>query len=277
VPVNKYADSCHYCGRGVPAGDGEIFRMSGQWATAHPACVPPVVAPRRGDHDGWHRQRLASFDLETTGPQPSQDRVVTAAICDTHAPTRTWLVDPGVDIPAEATAVHHVTTEHARADGTRPEQALTEIAAVLDGLAEQGVPVIVFRAAYDLTLLECDLSRHGLPALRQDLLVIDPFVLDRHLDTDRMGSRRLGDMCTHYGITLTGAHTADGDAGATLELAKAIAACYPEVAGMHLSELHQAQIRWHAEQASTLQRILRRKGSAEVVNADWPRERTASH
>ena len=41
--------------------------------------------------------------------------------------TLTWLVNPGIDIPAEASAIHGITTERAQAEGMDPAEAAEEI------------------------------------------------------------------------------------------------------------------------------------------------------
>ena len=99
---------------------------------------------------------------------PRHDRIVTAAlITRTGAgePTvRTWLIDPGMPIPAAA-RVHGITTEHAQAYGMQPADALAEIADVLASALAAGIPVVGFNVQYDLTILEAELARHGLPTL----------------------------------------------------------------------------------------------------------------
>ena len=69
----------------------------------------------------WH-QRLGVFDLETTGIDVESARIVTAhvGLLDETGQVlhrRDWILDPVVEIPAEATAVHGITTERARQDG----------------------------------------------------------------------------------------------------------------------------------------------------------------
>lgn len=69
----------------------------------------------------WTRGLLASFDLETTGTDPFEARMVQASVMVIGANfgvvARRWLVNPGVEIPAEAAAIHGITTERARAEG----------------------------------------------------------------------------------------------------------------------------------------------------------------
>lgn len=54
---------------------------------------------------------LIVVDCETTGLDPASDRVVEVAWCWAKDPRRcaSRLVDPGIPIPAEASAVHHLT------------------------------------------------------------------------------------------------------------------------------------------------------------------------
>ena len=84
---------------------------------------------------GWHTGRLAAFDIETTGVDPEHDRIVTAAVSvvggDRPAEHRSWLVDPGIDIPADATSVHGITTERHKPRGDVPGEAIEEITAAL--------------------------------------------------------------------------------------------------------------------------------------------------
>jgi DNA polymerase-3 subunit epsilon len=65
----------------------------------------------------WHTKRLAAFDIETTGVNPESDRIVTAAVSllggGQPAEHLSWLVDPGIEIPAGASSVHGITTERA--------------------------------------------------------------------------------------------------------------------------------------------------------------------
>jgi len=214
---------------------------------------------------------MAGFDLEATGRDPLTDRIVSAALCRTDAPVRSWLIDPGVPVPDAATAVHGITTDLVRAAGRHPAVALAEIAFVLDGLAADGVPLVVYNAVYDLTLLDRELRRHDLPPVRDDLVVIDPFVIDRHSDPRREGRRTLTDVCAHYGVVLIQAHTADADARAAVEVARALAFRYPKLGALSLPKLHSSQRKWHRQHAREARAFLRRRGIAELVNAQWPR------
>lgn len=220
---------------------------------------------------------MVAFDLETTGPDPKQARIVTACVAvidgsGAEAPSfRTWLVDPGTEIPAEAAAIHGITTEKARADGQPAADAVPDIALALFRAAGPDVPVVAYNASYDLTVLDRELSRNG-AAVRPsgDLAVIDPYVLDKHLDRYRRGSRKLTAACAHYGVRLDGAHDASFDAVAAARVAWRIARTFPAVAAMTLAELHELQVKARAEQAASLEDYLRRQGKPDRVDRCWP-------
>lgn len=231
---------------------------------------------------GWHEGPLLGFDTETTGVDPETARIVTAAVIqrfprDWHGPRRpldddaSWLVNPGVEIPAEASAIHGITTERAQADGMHPARAVMQIADRLTRAAAQRIPIVIYNAPYDLTVLDRECRRHGCETL--DLtgaLVIDPLVLDKHLDPYRKGKRTLTAACEHYQVTLDDAHEAGSDAIAAMRVAWRIATMFPEIAEMRPSELHQLQVRAKAVQSTSFEDYLKRQGKPEVIDPSWP-------
>lgn len=224
---------------------------------------------------GWHGELLIGFDLETTGTDPAQARIVTAAVVETKGGvllgSRHWLADPGVPIPAEAAAIHGITTEEAAARGRPAREVVEEIAAVLAGHWSMGVPVVAYNARFDLSLLAAELRRHGLPPLGEVGPVVDPFTIDRAVDRYRKGRRTLGATCAEYGVVLDGAHEAGADALAAVRVARAVAARYPEVAEADIRQLHADQRRWYAEWAAGYQAWLRGRGDVDaVVETGWP-------
>ncbi|MEU6099220.1 3'-5' exonuclease [Streptomyces flaveolus] len=230
---------------------------------------------------GWHRELLIGFDLETTGTDPREARIVTAAVIEVRGGEplgrREWLADPGVEIPADAVAVHGISNERAAAEGRPADQVADAIASVLADHWKAGVPVVAYNAAFDLTLLSAELRRHGLPSLRERLggldpaPVIDPYTIDRSVDRYRRGKRNLEAVCREYGVPLDAAHDASADALAAARLASAIAGRHPKVAALGPVELHHRQIEWYAQWAADFQSFLRRKGDAmAVVDGTWP-------
>ncbi|MFE9022848.1 3'-5' exonuclease [Streptomyces sp. NPDC007808] len=230
---------------------------------------------------GWHRELLIGFDLETTGTDPREARIVTGAVIEVRAGQplghKEWLADPGVEIPADAVAVHGISTERATAEGRPADQVADAIADVLTGYWRTGVPVVAYNAAFDLSLLSAELRRYELPSLRDRLgglapaPVIDPYTIDRWADHYRRGKRNLEAVCREYGVVLDSAHDASADALAAARLACAIATRHPKIATLGPAELHRRQIEWYAEWAADFQNFLRRKGDpTAVVDGTWP-------
>lgn len=228
----------------------------------------------------WHQGLLVGFDLETTGTDPLSSRIVTAALTEAVdgrlVADRHWLVDPGVEIPPDAAAIHGITTERARAEGRPAREAVEEIAAELAKRWKAGMPVVAFNAAFDLSLLSAELHRHGLPSLAARLggevgPVVDPLTMDRAVDRYRKGKRNLETACTVYGVVLDDAHQAAADALAAVRVAVAIARRHPEVAAQEPWDLHRTQVAWYADWAAGFQAWLRRgRDPQAVVDGRWP-------
>jgi DNA polymerase III subunit epsilon len=267
MATNRYAGTCKTCGKSVPAESGELRKDAGAWVVFHSTCIP-AAGP------GWHSGLLGSYDCETTGTDPFNARLISAAFVTSAGARHEFLVDPGVDIPEGATAVHGITDEQVRANGLKPAGALEEIAALLAGHLESGAPLIVFNAPFDLTLLEAELERHGLTALRDRIPfvgpIVDPLVMDRKLDRYRKGSRTLEAQCAHYGVTIENAHDACADAVAALEVARALAARYPEVAEAPLAELHAQQAEWKESTDRDFAAYRAKRGEAFTPQPGWP-------
>lgn len=280
VMVNKYAGTCAACRGQVAVEAGQRANVDGSWQTFHNECAPAwtperpaAVPPQRGSHDGWHQGRLAGFDTETTGRDPRTVRIVSAAIVTSDGQRWSHVIDPGVEIPAEATAIHGLSTEYVREHGRAPHEALEEIAATLATLLNSGTPLVVFNAPYDLTLLEAELQRHGLASLASRAAVtpiIDPLVIDRHADKFRKGARTLENQCRHYGVEITQAHDAGADALAALNLAQVIGATYPAVGTLDAAELHRSQAQWKAEQEADRVAYRTRLGESASSEPEWP-------
>lgn len=227
----------------------------------------------------WHNGRLAAFDVETTGIDSESDRIVTAAVSvvggGLPAEHHAWLLNPGVEIPAAATAVHGITNERARAEGRPPAEAVGEIAALLADQLRAGTPIVAFNARFDLTCLEREARRHGTPSLLDrvgagGMLVVDPLVLDKQLDRFRRGRRTLTAVCEHYRVPLDDAHAAGADALAAARVAWRLGQAFAELRDIELRLLHQRQIGWAAEQAASLEAYFARSGTPKPVERAWP-------
>ncbi|MFB6842209.1 3'-5' exonuclease [Streptomyces sp. NPDC056361] len=229
----------------------------------------------------WYEGPLAAFDTETTGIDVEGDRIVSAALVVQDAAgarprvTR-WLVNPGIPVPAEATAVHGLTDDHLQRNGRWPAPVMEELARALAEQTAAGRPLVVMNAPFDLTILDRELRRHRASSLgtyleATPLCVLDPRVLDKHLDRYRKGRRTLTDLCAHYEVELTGAHDAAADATAALDVVRAVARRFSSrLERLTPSELHTLQAVWHAAQARGLQAWFSRQGTPEMVDPAWP-------
>ncbi|OMI41535.1 3'-5' exonuclease [Streptomyces sparsogenes] len=229
----------------------------------------------------WFEGPLAAFDTETTGIDVERDRIVSAALvvqrgAGSLPEVRRWLVSPGIPVPEAATAIHGLTDAHLQRHGRWPAPVMDEVARALAEQAARGTPVVVMNAPFDLTLLDRELRRHRNSSLSsyvslRSLFVLDPRVLDKHLDRYRKGRRTLTDLCAHYGVELTGAHDAAADATAALEVVRAVGRRFTSRLGtMTPAELHDRQTAWYAAQARGLQAWFALNGSQETCDPAWP-------
>lgn len=226
----------------------------------------------------WHRGRLAAFDTETTGVEPGTDRIVTAAISlidgDLLVENQDWLINPGVDIPSAATQIHGITSEQVRAEGRVPAEAIDEIVTTLAYQMQEGIPVVAFKAPFDLTVLDREARRYGvrplLDRVGDAMLVVDPLVLDKQFDRFRRGKRTLGAVCAYYGVQLDDAHAANTDALAAAQIVRKLAQTFAELGDADLRDLQAHQTVWAANQAASLESYFREKGRPEHVERAWP-------
>ena len=246
----------------------------------------------------WWDGRMTAFDVETTGVDVEQARIVTAAVAGVGGGSPTaaqeWLVNPGVPIPTGASEVHGITDEMA-AGGTPAAEAVEVIVSTLEAACRLGQPIVAFNARFDLTVLDREARRHYVKPLCErrtgGLYVIDPLVLDKWLDKFRRGSRKLDAVCEHYGVELGNAHDAGADAIAAARVAWCMgnggevkrrvrnAADGRELASLRttwervrgsLQDLHETQVVIAAEQAASLEAYFARKGEPQTVERAWP-------
>ena len=214
--------------------------------------------------------RMLAFDLETTSANPKEARIVTSALVridGRDVQKVEHLADPGIEIPQEATNVHGITTEKARTEGRPHEDVLKDTVEAIKAAWEDGLTLIVYNAAFDLTVLR---------SLTGDFTVTgpvyDPYVIDRVSDKWRKGKRTLGAVCEHYGVELGNAHEATADALAAARVAwKQVRQHYPNLAQMDENELMEFQaVKWYEDRVA-FKKYLEGKGrDASDVSTAWP-------
>ncbi|RCG27231.1 DNA polymerase III subunit epsilon [Sphaerisporangium album] len=262
----------------------------------------------------WYLARLAPFDLETTGKDPEEARIVEAYIGMVGGGLPQFdpppiLVDPGVEVPDEVAEIHGYTTEFLREHGGPAAECVDAIATRVADAVNEKVPLVGQNIRYDLTVLDRDCRRHGLPSLAEridgtlDGLIIDTYVISKHVDrwrprvSEKQGAHVLKTTAQVFGVKWNDddAHGARYDALIAARVAwwmgrHAFAPVHqrPRLSGrrderhlfdhlaVDLHELFAAQKRWAAEQAASYEEYLRSPKAGEkrdpdaVVSGDWP-------
>lgn len=221
----------------------------------------------------WADGPVLSFDLETTSVNAATARICSFALLAVdgqreYTRSEYRLVNPGVDVPAGALAVHGLTDEQLREEGMDHDQAVYYLNKELHRAAELAIPVVVFNARYDVTLLYARSRDLGL-GWPGDLFIVDPLTLDRGLNKSRVGSRKLGLLASAYGVQLNDAHDAAADARASALLAFAMAERHPQLK-CSAKSLMAAQKRASARWVAGYQRYSRKRGRKELIETGWP-------
>jgi DNA polymerase-3 subunit epsilon len=167
---------------------------------------------------------LVVFDLETTGVDPNTDRIVEISVLrvapDGTRESRTRRINPGRPIPAGATAVHGI-----RDQDVRDEPSFRQIArGLLDFMADADLAGFNI-SRFDLPLLDREFRNCGL-----DLQVSKRRVVDAMTIYHRKERRDLSAAVSFYlGRSHEGAHAAEADVIATIEVLDAQLAMYPDL------------------------------------------------
>jgi DNA polymerase-3 subunit epsilon len=165
--------------------------------------------------------RIVSIDTETTGRDPSTDRIVEVAcvlweggqVVEKHD----WLVHPGCPIPEDAAQVHGI-----RDDDVKDKPKFAEIAAQVMAQLKGRVP-LAYNAEFDRNFLVAELGRAGVaegnmpPAVRRAVEWIDPLTWARQLQREEK-SKALGEVAARLGIEIQQAHRATDDAEAAIQV-----------------------------------------------------------
>ena len=158
--------------------------------------------------------RVLGLDLETTGFNPREDRVVQFALVGSDSDgshlNLNSLVDPGCRIPSESSKVHGIFNDDVRGAGSF-EEHVDSMSNLMDGAVIVGHNVL----AFDWRFVEMECIRIGREA-PVPLAIVDTLVLARSFDVPGRPNR--GMLCKRFGIGLERSHSADADAGATLLL-----------------------------------------------------------
>lgn len=183
------------------------------------------VVPELEAAAAWLELPVVLIDVETTGRDSANDRIVEIALVrgrgDAIERVDSWLVNPGVPIPKEASDVHHISDEMV-ADAPPFSAIAAEVVRALEG----AVPG-AYNAGFDRGFVRAELVRAGVDegamgaALQAGVEWLDPLVWARELQKYERG-KSLGDVCGRLGIEIGSAHRAADDAAAALKVMVAL-------------------------------------------------------
>jgi len=213
-----------------------------------PGAVPPP------SHTPLAALPAAVLDLETTGLDVRQDRMIQAAAIAMHgaeileSPRLDQLVDPGVPIPETSTRIHRL-----RDSDVAGAPRFTDIIETLrEHLA--GRVVIGHHIGFDLAIVRNEALRAGLPWIDPPSLdvamlvgVLSPSLPDLGMET----------IAEHLGVTIHDRHSALGDSFAAAEIFARLIPLLRDANVRTLGEalafaarrddlvMQQAQLGWH--------------------------------
>lgn len=167
---------------------------------------------------------ICFFDLETTGINITKDRIVEIAVLKVHPngkeESKTWLVNPGIPIPKEVTAIHGISD-----------------ADVADKPMFKEVAKEIYNMIKDSDLGGFNSDRFDIPLLAEEMLRAEiDFDMKNRLSIDvqtifhKMEQRTLSAAYRFYcNKDLNDAHSAEADTNATYEVLKAQINKYEEI------------------------------------------------
>ncbi|MRI02041.1 3'-5' exonuclease [Kriegella sp. EG-1] len=167
---------------------------------------------------------ICFFDLETTGVNVAKDRIVEISILkifpNGNKESKTWLVNPEMEIPAEVTAIHGISNEKVAKEPTFKE------------LSKE-----IYRIIKDCDLGGFNSDRFDIPLLAEEMLRADVdfdmknmAAIDVQTIFHKMEKRTLAAAYKFYcNKNLTDAHSAEADTLATYEVLLSQLERYPEL------------------------------------------------
>ncbi len=167
---------------------------------------------------------ICFFDLETTGTNVAQDRIVEISILKIYPngnkESRTWLVNPEIEIPAEVVAIHGISNEKVANEPT------------FKMLSRE-----IFNMIRDSDMGGFNSNRFDIPLLAEEMLRADiDFDMKNMVSVDvqtifhKMEKRTLEAAYKFYcDKDLTDAHSAEADTMATYEVLLSQLDRYPEL------------------------------------------------
>jgi DNA polymerase-3 subunit epsilon len=201
---------------------------------------------------------IVFIDIEATGSDPSRDRIVELGLIkvlpDNTRVEYVQRINPGVRIPAEVIAVHHITN-----DDVAKAPSFKDIAAQLKTFIE-GADFAGFGIArFDIPILREEFKRAGVDLDTENRAIIDGLTI--YHQKERRDLTAAYEFYCHK--TLVGAHGAQADAQASLEVLLAQLERYPDLP-QDISGLHDYCNRQDDRYVDTTRKMIWRDGEATL-------------
>lgn len=182
------------------------------------------------------------------------------------------IINAGCEIPDEAAKIHGITTAIAREKGVPAKTAMWHVYERVYALISLGWPIVGYNiGTFDAPLALTEMGRHGLNWPTETCRLVDPLVLDRHLDRYRKGGRKLEAVARHYGVWVEGAHDAFIDCCMTAGVLREIVRRYPDLRKLNFAELISYQATAHKEWATSMTEHFKSKGRNDRIEFNgWP-------
>jgi len=169
--------------------------------------------------------KLVAFDIETTGLDTENDRIVELSFEiigeDWKSENKTYRLNPEMPIPPEVTAIHGIKDEDVKDCPT-----FRELAGEFWSMLSDAVLIGYNIKNFDLPFLAKEFERNS--SYRLDIGKIS--IIDVYVVYAKMESRDLQAAYKFYlNKSLEKAHSAKGDVQATVEILKAQLEKYPEM------------------------------------------------
>jgi DNA polymerase-3 subunit epsilon len=167
---------------------------------------------------------ICFFDLETTGTNVSQDRIVEISILKIYPngnkESKTWLVNPEMEIPEEVIAIHGISNEKVANEPTFKTLSKSIYQMIKDS------DLAGFNSdRFDIPLLAEEMLRSGI-----DFDLKNMHSVDIQTIFHKMEKRNLSAAYKFYcGKDLDNAHSAEADTMATYEVLLGQLEKYPEL------------------------------------------------
>ena len=133
------------------------------------------------------KKPIVFFDLETTGINIAKDRIVEVSILKVfpngNKESKTWLVNPEMEIPKEASDIHHITNEKVVTEPTFNELA-SKVSEMIEGCDLAG-----FNSnRFDIPLLAEEMLRAEVDFDMNDRVAIDVQVIFHKKEQRTLGA-----------------------------------------------------------------------------------------